>query len=143
VPSATNAANAANALALGGALPARYSIGRAYGYINEEGPGSFVASRSRNIVSVTRPNVGVYCVKLAAGINLSTVAPVVTLDAQDSATTIPPQGNSDDEGIIEWDSVPEDCPVGTLEFDSLKQGFIAGSLNQNIRDDQSFTVLIP
>ena len=146
VPSATNATNAAtafNALLLGGAGPATYNIGRAYGYINEEGTGSFEAARSRNIVSVTHPNLGVYCVTLAAGIDLSTVAPIVTLDKQDSATNIPPPDTSDDQGIVEWDSVPEDCPAGTLEFDSIKQGFASGSLVGNIRDDQSFTVLIP
>jgi hypothetical protein len=146
VPSATNATNAAtafNALLLGGAGPATYNIGRAYGYINEEGTGSFEASRSRNIVSVTHPNTGVYCVTLAAGINLSTIAPIVTLDKQDSATSIPPPNTSQDQGIVEWDSVPEDCPAGTLEFDSIKQGFASGSLVGNIRDDQSFMVLIP
>jgi hypothetical protein len=132
---------AGNALKLGGALPASYNIGRAYGYVTEGGP--LVAARSRNIVSSVRQTTGVYCVTLAPGISLASVAPVITLDAQFSATTIPPQGNSDDEGIVEWDSVPEDCPAGTLEFDSLKQGFINGSLNQNLRDDQAFTVLIP
>jgi hypothetical protein len=146
VPSATNATNAAtafNALLLGGAGPATYNIGRAYGYINEEGTGSFEASRSRNIVSVSHPNTGVYCVTLAAGINLSTIAPIVTLDKQDSATSIPPPNTSQDQGIVEWDSVPEDCPAGTLEFDSIKQGFASGSLLGNMRDDQSFMVLIP
>jgi hypothetical protein len=130
-----------NALKLGNALPATYSIGRAYGYVTEGGP--IVPSRSRNIVGAVRQSTGVYCVTLAPGISLSSVAPVVTLDAQFSATTIPPAGNSDDEGIIEWDSVPEDCPAGTLEFDSLKQGFISGSLNSNLRDDQAFSLLIP
>jgi hypothetical protein len=126
---------------LGGQLPAKYDIGRAYGYITEGG--SAVAARSRNIAGATRPTTGVYCVTLAPGIQLGTVAPVITLDAEFSATTIPPQGNSDDEGIVEWDSVPEDCPAGSLEFDSLKQGFISGALNSNLRDDQAFTVLIP
>ena len=144
VPSATNATNAgtaANALKLGGAPPAQYSIGRAYGYINEEG--TVEAARSRNIAGVNRLSLGVYCVTLATGIDLSTVAPIATLDKQDSATTIPPPGTSQDQGIIEWDSVPEDCPAGTLEFDSIKQGFASGSLVGNIRDDQSFMVLIP
>lgn len=130
-----------NALKLGGAPPAAFNIGRAYAYINEEG--TVEAGRSRNVTGATRPFDGVYCVTLAAGIGLGTVAPVVTLDAQDSATTIPPQGNSDDQGIVEWDSVPEDCPQGALEFDSLKQGFVNGALNQNLRDNQSFTVFIP
>src|SRR4051794_34686273 len=147
VPSATNATNAgnaataANALKLGGAAPAQYSIGRAYGYINEEG--TVEAARSRNIAGANRLSLGVYCVTLAPGIDVSTVAPVATLDKQDSATSIPPPGTSQDQGIIEWDSVPEDCPTGTLEFDSIKQGFASGSLVGNIRDDQSFTVLIP
>jgi hypothetical protein len=138
VPKATTAANA---LKLGGATPATYNIGRAYGYISEGGP--LVAARSRNIVNSVRQSTGVYCVTLAPGISLSSIAPVITLDAQFSATTIPPAGNSDDEGIVEWDSVPEDCPAGTLEFDSLKQGFISGSLNSNLRDDQAFTLVIP
>lgn len=132
---------AANALKLGGAEPAQYSIGRAYGYINEEG--TVEAARSRNIAGVNRLSLGVYCVTLAPGIDLSTVAPIATLDKQDSATSIPPPSTSQDQGIIEWDSVPEDCPAGTLEFDSIKQGFASGSLVGNIRDDQSFTVLIP
>ena len=132
---------AGNAQKLGGALPAVYNIGRAYAYINEEG--SVDPARSRNVTGATRPSDGVYCVTLAAGIGLGTVAPVVTLDAQDSATTIPGVDNSDDEGIIEWDSVPDDCPAGSLEFDSLKQGFISGSLNKNLRDNQSFTLLVP
>jgi hypothetical protein len=142
--SATNAANAAtatNASQLGGAGPATYNIGRAYGYINEEG--TVEAGRSRNIVSVDRSSTGVYCVTLAPGIDLATVAPIVTLDKQDSATTIPPPSSEDDQGIVEWDSVNEDCPAGTLEFDSIIQSFAAGSLVGNTRNDQSFMVLIP
>jgi hypothetical protein len=141
VPSATNATAALNALLLGGAGPATYNIGRAYGYINEEG--TVEPARSRNITNANRLSTGVYCVTLAAGIGLSTVAPVVTLDKQDSATNIPPPDPSDDQGIVEWDSVPEDCPAGTLEFDSIKQGFNTGAFVGNVRDDQSFMVLIP
>jgi hypothetical protein len=139
--SASTATNALNSLLLGGAGPATYNLGRAYGYINEEG--TVEAARSRNIANVNRLSLGVYCVTLAAGIDLSTVSPIVTLDKQDSATSIPPPDTSHDQGIIEWDSVPEDCPAGTLEFDSIKQGFASGSLVGNIRDDQSFMVLIP
>jgi hypothetical protein len=135
VPSATNAAK------LGNLGPATYNIGRAYAYVNEEG--GIDAGRSRNVVDVTRLGLGVYCATLAAGINLATVAPLATLDKQDSATTIPPPSTSDDQGIVEWDSVPEDCPAGTLEFDSIKQGFASGTLVGNQRDDQSFTLLIP
>jgi hypothetical protein len=138
---ATNAANATNAGTLAGAGPSVYNIGRAYGYINEEG--TVEASRSRNIDSVSHPNLGVYCVTLAAGIDLSTIAPIVTLDKQDSATTIPPPNSSNDQGIVEWDSVNEDCPAGTLEFDSIVQDFNAGALVGNTRNDQSFMVLIP
>jgi hypothetical protein len=136
-----NATTAGNALKLAGATPATYNIGRAYGYINEEG--TVEAARSRNIAGVDRQSIGVYCVTLAPGIQLGTIAPIVTLDKQDSATTVPPQGNSDDQGIVEWDSVPEDCPAGTLEFDSIKQGFASGALLSNMRDDQSFMLLIP
>jgi hypothetical protein len=141
VPSAASAASAANADALAGAGPAAYNIGRAYGYINEEG--TVEASRSRNIVGVSHPNLGVFCLTLAPEIDLATVAPVVTLDKQDSATTIPPPSNSDDQGIVEWDSANEDCPGGTLEFDSIIQNFNAGALIGNQRNDQSFMVLIP
>jgi hypothetical protein len=133
--------NAANAAKLGNLGPAAYNIGRAYAYVNEEG--GIDAGRSRNVVNVARQSLGVYCATLAPGIELASVAPLATLDKQDSATTIPPPGTSDDQGIVEWDSVPEDCPSGTLEFDSIKQGFASGALVGNQRDDQSFTLLIP
>lgn len=134
--------NATNASKLGNLAPAAYSIGRAYAYVNEEG--GIDPARSRNVVNVARQSLGVYCATLAPGIGLTTVAPIATLDKEDSATTIPHGGGiDDDEGIVEWDSVAEDCPAGTLEFDSIKQGFASGALVGNLRDDQSFTLLIP
>ena len=140
---ATNAANATtagNAAQLAGAGPETYNIGRAYGYINEEG--TVEAGRTRNIISVNRPFNGVYCVTLAPGIDVSTIAPVVTLDKHDSATNFMPDANND-QGIIEWDSVNEDCPAGQLEVDSFEQQFTGGALIGNIRDNQSFMIFIP
>ena len=94
---------------------------------------------------MTRPSTGVYCVTLAPGIDISAIAPIAALDKHYSATTIPPPSPVHQQGSLEWDSIPEDCPTGTLEFDSIAQDFndSTGALIGNIRSNQSFTVLIP
>ena len=142
--SATNATNAADAAQLAGAGPGTYNIGRAYAYVNEEG--GIEPGRSRNVVSADKPasTTGLYCVTLASGIDLSSVAPIVSLDKQDDALTVPPSSAGDDFGILEWDSVNEDCPAGTLEFDSFSVNFTAGGAHEtNTRNNQSFMFLIP
>ncbi len=141
---ATSATTATNAEQLGGAGPEAYNVGRAYAYVNEEG--GLAPGRSRNVVSAVKPvsTTGLYCVTLAPGIDTSTIAPIVSLDKHDDALTVPPSGPGDDFGILEWDSVNEDCPAGQLEFDSFSVNFDAAGAHQtNTRSDQSFMFLIP
>jgi hypothetical protein len=136
------AGSASNADQLAGVGPAAYNIGRAYAYVNEEG--TIEAGRSRNVTGVNRPSIGLYCVTLASGIDVSSIAPIVSLDKHDDALTVPPASPADDFGILEWDSLNEDCPAGQLEFDSFVVNFDAAGAHQtNARSDQSFMFLIP
>jgi hypothetical protein len=96
------------------------------------------------VVAADRQSLGTYCVTLAAGIGVGSVAPIVSIDKQGDALTVPPSGPADDFGIVEWDSANDNCPAGQLEIDSFSINFDAtGAHVTNTRFDQSFMVLIP
>jgi hypothetical protein len=108
--------------------------------------GGIEPGRSRNVVSAVKPTstTGLYCVTLASGIDVSSIAPITSLDKHFSALTVPPGGATDSQGFLEWDSVPEDCPAGQLEFDSLRVTHdFGGNQVTNQRHDQAFMFLIP
>lgn len=79
-------------------------------------PGGFVASaliaadsttpvRATNVVGVTHPGVGIYCLTLADGI-----------DATRPALVTPDAGHSTSESLVAWvQNPPDTCPDGTVE----------------------------
>ena len=118
---------------------------RAYGRVSSLG----ALSRSKNVASVTKPDTGIYCITLAAGIDPSTTVMVVGPDSSDNETNT---GASADESYAEWVSQGTDCPAGALEvFTYLYDG--DGTDNDNgggntagdnlAYDDESFSFLVP
>jgi len=84
---------------------------RAYGLVSADG--TINASRSKNVTQVgTSPGSGVYCIRLAAGIDPATTGVIATVDYFDDDTTFNPNGS---QAFVEWYSPStNDCPAGDL-----------------------------
>lgn len=63
-----------------GATGAAGAAGTARAYALVSDAGTLTAAKSKGVVAVTRPQTGVYCVKLDAAIDASTVEAVATLN---------------------------------------------------------------
>jgi hypothetical protein len=79
--------------------------GRAYGRVAGDG----TLTRSKNVTGITHPFTGVYCIALAAGIDVSQTGVVATVD-QAAGTDGPEQLYS-----VAWYSPGISCPVGQLQ----------------------------
>jgi len=82
---------------------------RAYGLVAADG----TLSRSKNVTGVgTFPGSGVYCIRLAAGIDPAQTGVIATVDFFDSDTDFDVNGN---QAFVEWYSpTSNDCPAGDL-----------------------------
>lgn len=103
----------------------------AYGLVNGGGK----LSRSSNVASVSRPEVGIYCIDLTAG-SASRTGLVVTPDYAADSSNFAARGN---HAVAEWRSKPVNCPSRSLE---VRTGFQRsdGSLQ---RADQGFFFSAP
>ena len=115
-PAGANGANGADGTA------------RAYGRVG--GVGLF---RSKNVTGVTNPNVGIFCIALAASIDPSTTGLVAELDYNGDST------DSTHLAHVEWDSVATDCPAGQYEVRTYNITGLTASVPQN----QSFFFIVP
>jgi len=84
---------------------------RAYGLVAADG--TLNTSRSKNVTQVgTSPGSGVYCIRLAAGIDPATTGVIATVDYFEDDTTFNPNGS---QAFVEWYSpTTNDCPAGDL-----------------------------
>lgn len=83
----------------------------AYGKVDPAG----TLANARNVTSVTRADVGVYCITPAAGIDANAAVLVVSSDNQQNATSAAAENVS----VVEWDSQVDGCPAGTLEVNTF------------------------
>jgi hypothetical protein len=83
----------------------------AYGRVDAGGG----LTNARNVTGVSRPDVGVYCVTLAAGIDPATAVLLVTPDSQQNGTS----PTAENVSVVEWDSQVDGCPAGTLEVNTF------------------------
>jgi hypothetical protein len=83
----------------------------AYGRVDAGGG----LTNARNVTGVSRPDVGVYCITLAAGIDPATAVLLVTSDNQQNGTSPAAENVS----VVEWDSQVDGCPAGTLEVNTF------------------------
>jgi hypothetical protein len=72
-------------------------------------------SLPRNVTGVSHPAPGVYCITPAAGIDPNNSVLVVTSDQQANGTGPAAENHS----VVEWDSVVDECPAGTLEVNTF------------------------
>jgi hypothetical protein len=80
---------------------------RAYGYV----PTSLDATRSKNVLAVSNPSPGTYCVKLVASIDPSTATLIAATEyGSDSTSYI-----ADNEAHAEWWQGAPDCTTRRLE----------------------------
>jgi hypothetical protein len=83
----------------------------AYGRVDAGGG----LTNARNVTGVSRPDVGVYCITLAAGIDPATAVLLVTSDSQQNGTSPAAENVS----VVEWDSQVDGCPAATLEVNTF------------------------
>jgi hypothetical protein len=104
---------------------------RAYGQVSPGG----VVTRSKNVIGNATGPTGIYCLKLAAGIDPSTTGLVATPDYNTDSTSPP-----DATAHVEFNSDSSDCPGGTIEV----KGFnVDTSATTAVTDPQGGTVAAP
>ena len=120
---------------------------RAYGLVAADG--TLNTSRSKNVKQVgTFPGSGVYCVRLAAGIDPATTGVIATVDYFDDDTTWNPNGS---QAFVEWYSpTSNDCPAGDLMvMTGVRSVATAGSADgdvrvvQNTQSPEGFFFVVP
>jgi hypothetical protein len=79
---------------------------RAYGRVDFDGN----LTRSKNVVSVSHPQNGVYCITLGGGINPATAVLIAGLDYSNNYTNT----TLEDTAVVEWDAFGSACPSGEL-----------------------------
>jgi len=89
--------------------PGAPGTARAYGLVSASG----TLSRSKNVTQVgTSPGSGVYCIRLAAGINPAQTGVIATIDFFEDDTQFLENGA---QAFVEWYSpTSNDCPAGDL-----------------------------
>ena len=96
--------------------------------------GGFVA-RQRNVLSVTNPGTGRYCVRPSPGAGIADVGrvtPSATVDWSTSTT---------DGSLVQYRSSGYGCPSGTIEFVTFAQDPRTGQFVRS--DDVGFSVVVP
>jgi Collagen triple helix repeat (20 copies) len=120
---------------------------RAYGFVDVNG----TLSRAKNIVSVTNPTPGNYCLTLAPGIDPATAVPIVAADFNNDDTNV---GADESQAIVEAgdaNSPHLNCPNGTIRVATLRHGVDTGSIGgtsvvtdtQNTLTNEPFFIAIP
>jgi hypothetical protein len=122
---------------------------RAYGYV----PSGLNATRSKNVVAVSNPSAGTYCVKLASSIDPSTATLIASPEYGSDNTSY----LGDQLAHVEWWAGAPDCPSGQMEVRTFldeqktKQQNVTGcvgcSATDTYRDldliDQGFSFVVP
>jgi hypothetical protein len=103
---------------------------RAYGRVAGDG----TLARSKNVIGITRPFTGVYCIALAAGIDVSQTGVVATVD-QAASTGGPEQLYS-----VAWYSPGISCPAGQLQVLTYVSDFALGDVEYS---DVPFFFVVP
>ncbi len=125
--------------------PGAPGTARAYGRVSEVGE----VSRDKNVVGVTNPDTGIWCIQLAGGIDMSTTVAVVGTDSSDNETST---GSSAVESAVEWVSGGTDCPsdqiqVFTYLYDGDGTDNTTDATNQPgdnlLVDNEPFSFVVP
>jgi hypothetical protein len=98
---------------------------QAYAYVDKNGPG-FVAAKTKNFTSLTRPSTGRYCLTPAAGIDPDAVPAVATVDHGRSAGA---------DNLVQIEADRFSCGAGTFEVLTFASGVLG--------NDVSFVLLVP
>jgi hypothetical protein len=112
---------------------------RAYGLISS-GP---TVSRSKNIVGVTNPSTGIWCVQLAAGIDASSTGAVVGPDHATDSTLF---GSDQPQAIAEWRSDGADCPAGQIDVVTGVRSVAGSAPVQHVNNtlfNEDFFIVVP
>jgi hypothetical protein len=115
---------------------------RAYGLVDEDG----TLSRSKNVASVTHPQPGAYCIRLADDIDIDKTGLIATPDLANDDTSDSANGT---QAFVEWWAHPSNvwCPTGTLLVTTFKRtittsnGFV--SQIRNVYAPEGFFFVVP
>jgi hypothetical protein len=112
---------------------------RAYGRVDSVNQ----LSRSKNVISVTHPATGVFCINLADGIDEASAVLVVGPDINGSAT----DASFDRVTVVQWNSAGSGCPAGRLEVRTFI--YFGDSTDNNVggdnleAEDEAFAFVVP
>lgn len=118
---------------LEGAVGPEGPAGTARAYASVAWSGSLDTDRSRGIVAVSKPGTGLYCVDVSSAIDVSSVAPVATINEQGSTYFI--SGSMAAIATRTGDSAPCDVRVFTY--------YRPFGSNETVAADQPFFLIIP
>ena len=118
---------------LEGAAGPEGPAGTARAYASVAWNGSLDTDRSRGIVAVSKPGIGLYCVDVSSAIDVSSVAPVATINEQGSTYGF--MGSMATIATRTGDSAPCDVRVFTY--------YRANLSNETFAADQPFFLIIP
>jgi hypothetical protein len=111
---------------------------RAYGLVHNTN-----VTRKKNISSVTNPSPGIFCVTLAAGIDVATTGAVVTPDFSRDTTSF---GGDVPQAIAELRSDAPNCPGALEVITGERQIATAGGFVTevtNVLENQGFFIVVP
>jgi hypothetical protein len=113
---------------------------RAYGRVDKAGN----LSRSKNVISVTHPDAGLYCLKLAPEVDITGTGIVATPDYNGDDTHTQPNGS---QAFVEYVSAGGGCPPGQLIMATFRRvvdtsgGYVVSVQNQ--WTDEAFFFVVP
>jgi hypothetical protein len=113
---------------------------RAYGLVGATG--TLSATKRKNVVAVTNPVTGVFCIELDPSIDMATTDVVVSPDFATDDTSSP-SGNGNDQAIVEMRSNRANCGSNKLEIRTMVQSFTAGALVTNPDANEPVFCVVP
>jgi hypothetical protein len=122
-------------------VPGAPGSARAYGRVQATNVGMpATVTRSKGVVVVSNPQIGLFCIALDQSIDLSQTGMVVSPDLTGGATSF--NGGNQPLTVAEWRSDPSVCSAGTYEVQTGSRSFAAGAIN-NTPQAHPFFFLVP
>ncbi len=110
---------------------------RAFGLVQPTSPTQAIVipSVTVNIVGISEPSAGVFCVTPAAPVNAAAETVTVSPEVSYSAAGVP--------GIVAVNAQHPHCPSGTFEVDTFAPGAVTPGTTPTPASGYAFTIVIP
>jgi hypothetical protein len=116
---------------------------RAYALVVDTTDGTANFSRSKNVVQITHPGGGLFCIQLAASIDPATAGVIATPTNQDFFEN---SGGSYVQPRAAWDPTGAGCPANTLAvhtYEDNDSGDSSDHYPETSQNDQQFFFVVP